>query len=126
MLSHLTAGKGWRMEMVSEQATAGQKVDSVGPPDHAVVVLSSVWPSSLPQLRYLYKRIRREHAKVPIVIALWGAEREPGNLKARSASDENLRIVRSLGEAADQIRQFAQSIVPGRSRPPTELHAAAH
>jgi hypothetical protein len=111
--------------LASEQATAGQKVDAVGTSGDVVVVLSSVSPSSLMQVRYLYKRIRRERPAVPIVIGLWGAEREPAALKARSASDENLRIVKSLGEAVDQVRQFAQTIVPGRSRPPTELHAAA-
>jgi len=88
------------------------------------VVLSSVSPSSLLQVRYLYKRIRRGHAKVPLVVGLWGAEREPGSLRARSAHDPNVRIVKTLGEAVDQIRQFAQSIVPERPRPPSELHAA--
>jgi len=125
MLTQLLAGKGWRLELASEQATAGQKVDAVGTSGDVVVVLSSVSPSSLMQVRYLYKRIRRERPAVPIVIGLWGAEREPAALKARSASDENLRIVKSLGEAADQVRQFAQTVVPGHNRPPTELHAAA-
>jgi len=124
MLTQLLAGRGWPVETVSEQATAGQMVDAVGSTGDAVVVLSSVSPSSLMQVRYLYKRIRRERPAIPIVIGLWGAEREPTALKARSASDENLRIVRSLGDAVDQIRQFVQSMVPGRSRPPTELHAA--
>ncbi|HVE42850.1 MAG TPA: AI-2E family transporter [Planctomycetota bacterium] len=125
MLTRLIAGKGWRVEAASEQTTAGQKVDLVGSSGDAVVVLSSVSPSSLMQVRYLYKRIRRERPKVPIVLGLWAVEREPVGLKSRTASDENIRIVRSLGEAADQIRQFAQSIVPGRTRPPTELHAAS-
>jgi hypothetical protein len=125
MLAALIANRGWRLEMLSDKATAGEKVDSVGASQAVVVVLSAVPPSSFVQVRYLYKRIRRQHPKVSVVIGLWGVERESVTLKARSAHDGNVRIVKSLGEAVDQIRQFAQSIVPDRSRPPTELHAAS-
>jgi predicted PurR-regulated permease PerM len=125
MLTALIAGKGWRIQTLSPEATAGQKVDSVGSPGDAVVVLSSVSPSSLVQVRHLYKRLRRDHPSVHVVLGLWGAEREPLNLRARGGSEDQLRIARSLGEAAEQIRQAAQSLAPGRPRPPTELHAAA-
>jgi predicted PurR-regulated permease PerM len=124
MITPLIAGEGWRIETASEQATADQKLDVLGPPGQLVVVLSSVSPSSLLPLRDLYRRIRQGHPKVPVVIGLWGAEREPVQLRARSASDENLKIVRSVGEAVLEIRRFAQSLAPGR-RPPSELHAAA-
>ena len=125
MLARLLSAKGWRVETVSENATAGEKVDAVGPPEAAVVVLSAVPPSSLIQVRYLYKRLRRQHPKVPIVIGLWHAEVEPASLKARTAADPNVRVVRTLTEAVDHVRQLIQALAPGRSRPPSELHAAA-
>jgi len=48
-------------------------VDVLTEPQAQVVVISAVSPPSFLPLRYLYKRIRRRHPKVAIVIGLWGA-----------------------------------------------------
>jgi predicted PurR-regulated permease PerM len=125
MLTRLLSGRGWRLETLSEKATAGEKVDAVAAPEGTIVVISAVPPLSLLQVRYLLKRLRRQYPTAAVVIGLWQVETEPSSLKARTAADPNVRVVRTLADAADQVRQFAQSLQAGGSRPPTELHAAA-
>jgi predicted PurR-regulated permease PerM len=125
MLTQLLRGRGWRLETASEKATAGEKVDAVAAQDGTIVVISAVPPASLLQVRYLLKRLRRQMPTAAVVIGLWHAEMEPSSLKARTASDPNVRVVRTLTDAVDQIRQFAQTLQAGRPRPPSELHAAS-
>src|SRR6185436_2788483 len=80
MAIQLLAGKGWRMDLVPEDATAAEKVEFVAGRETPLVLLSAVSPSSLIQVRYLYKRIRRLHPTIVIVIGLWNDRREPERL----------------------------------------------
>jgi predicted PurR-regulated permease PerM len=116
MVTQLLHGKAWRMDTVPEHATAGEMVEFIGGLETQVVVISAVPPSSLIQVRYLYKRIRRLHPKVAIVIGLWNDPGDPEILRKRIAPDSDACVVTTLTEAVDQIRQICQSPIPASSR----------
>jgi len=111
MLTQLLAGKGLRMDTVPESATASQKVEFIAESEADLIVISAVPLSSLIQVRYLYKRIRRLHPNVAIVIGLWN---DPGDLEVlrrRVSPDSDARVVTTLTEAVDQTCQVCQTMV---------------
>jgi predicted PurR-regulated permease PerM len=115
MVVQLLAGTSWRMETVPENATAGEKVEFIAGSETHLVVISAVPPSSLIQARYLYKRIRRLHPKVAIVIGLWNDPGDPESLRNRIAPDSDAHVVTTLTQAVDRIRQICQSLIPAHT-----------
>lgn len=117
MVTHLLAGKDWRVDTVPESATVGGKVDFLAGEETHLVVISAVPPSSLIQVRYLYKRVRRLHPKVAIVIGLWNDPGDPESLRKRVAVGADAHVVTTLAEAVDQIRRIRASLIPSRAAP---------
>jgi predicted PurR-regulated permease PerM len=124
MVTQLLAGKAWCMDTVPEHATAGEMVEFIGGAEAHVVVISAVPPSSLIQVRYLYKRIRRLHPKIAIVIGLWNDLGDPESLRKRIAPDSDAHVVTTLTEAVDRIRQICQSLIPAEAGLDTRLQAS--
>jgi len=122
MLTPLLAAKGLRMDAVEEGATAGEKVEFIAESEADLVVISAVPPSSLIQVRYLYKRIRRLHPKVAIVIGLWNDPGELAVLRRRVSSDSDARVVTTLSE---QIRQISQTMIVAHAGPVVLLQGTA-
>lgn len=121
MLTQLLAGTAWRMDTVPESATAREKVEFIAGSETHVVVISAVPPSSLIQVRYLYRRIRRLHPKVAIVIGLWNDPGEPASLRRRVSPDSGARVVTTLTGAVEQIRR---SLSPAPGSPELRLAAS--
>jgi predicted PurR-regulated permease PerM len=124
MVTQLLVGTAWRMETAPENKTAGEMLDFIAESETHLVVISAVPPSSLIQVRYLYKRIRRLHPKVAIVIGLWNDPSHPESLQNRIAPDSNAHLVATLTEAVDQIRQICQSMIPAQKHPDLRLEPA--
>jgi hypothetical protein len=118
MVTQLLAGKGWRMDTVPENATAGEKVEFIAEVKTQLVVISAVPPSSLIQVRYLYKRIRRIHPNVAIVIGLWNHPGDPEILRKRIASDSDAYVVTTLAEA---VHRICESLPPLHDRSGSRL-----
>ena len=123
MVTQLLAGKGWRMDTVPENATAGEKVDFIADLVAHLVVISAVPPSSLIQVRYLYKRIRRIHPKVAIVIGLWNDPGDPEVLRKRIAPDSDAHVVTTLTEAVEEISRISQSLISAQRPMQTRLQS---
>jgi hypothetical protein len=100
MLDQVLVGKGWSMDIVPEKASAGEKVEFIAGTETPVVVISAVPPSSLIQVRYLYKRIRRFYPNVAIVIGLWNDTGDPESLRKRIAPELKATVVTTLTAAA--------------------------
>ncbi|HXJ74942.1 MAG TPA: hypothetical protein VNM37_18950, partial [Candidatus Dormibacteraeota bacterium] len=124
MVSQLLAGKAWRVDTVPENASAGEKVDFISGPETHLVVISAVPPSSLIQVRYLYKRIRRLHPKVAIIIGLWGDPGDPESLRKRISTDPDAHVVTTLIEAVEQIRKICQPLIHAENGLDVRLQAS--
>lgn len=125
MLTQLLAARGLRMETVPESATAGEKVDFIAESGADLIVISAVPPSSLIQVRYLYKRIRRLHPKVAIVIGLWN---DPGDLeilRKRVGPDSDAHVLTTLTEAVERILQIRRTAITPPDEPTTRPVAAS-
>lgn len=124
MLTRLLVGKDWRMDTAPENATAGEMMEFIAGSETDLVVISALPPSSLLQVRYLCKRIRRVHPKVAVVIGLWNDPADAESLETRIRTDSDVYIVRSLAEALDRIRQICQGRIPPLERLDTPLQSA--
>src|SRR4030095_11859742 len=123
MVTQILAWKGLCLETVPEGATAGEKVQFVAESEADLIVISAVPPSSLIEVRYLYKRIRRLHPKVSIVIGLWNDSSDPEILRKRVAPDSNAHVVTTLTEAVDQMRRICQTMSYSQNRAVPRLQA---
>jgi len=112
MLEHVLVGKGRSMDIVPEKASAGEKVEFIAGTETPVVVISAVPPSSLIQVRYLYKRIRRFYPNVSIVIGLWNDTGDPQSLRKRIAPELKATVVTTLTDAAALVSKLCS---PGTS-----------
>jgi predicted PurR-regulated permease PerM len=81
MLRLLLIPEGCRMEVAPEEEFVGQLVERVRRERPAVVVLASLPPGGVLELRPLAKRLRRECPDLAIVVARWGRREEVEQLK---------------------------------------------
>ncbi len=123
MLAQLLAGKGKTMDIVPENAGAVEKVEFISGSETPVVVISAVPPSSLIQVRYLYKRIRRLYPKVAIVIGLWNDSGDPESLRNRIAPNLNANVVTTLTDAVGLVCQLYPSGMPAVDKPGPSLQS---
>jgi predicted PurR-regulated permease PerM len=117
MLRLLLAAEGCRMEVAPEEEFVGQLVERVRRQCPSVVVLASLPPGGVLELRPLAKRLRRECPDLAIVVARWGRHDEVERLKRQLRGAGIERVAGSSEETRRMVVDLLQGRDEGCARP---------
>ena len=125
MLKALLDRRGFPVTVIADDALASEKLEAIVQTRAELVVVSALPPGAVTAARYLVKRLDGSglNIDIPIVVGLWGAQgdldraesRITGHLSAKhrdaqAVSRRHVRLVRTLAEAAETVRNRAEVI----------------
>lgn len=110
MLARLLRDHRLRSRVLDASITTGDKAEQVERFGTEVLCLSALPPGAILQSRYLVKRIRSRDPGREILLGLWAGAEEASALSGRISADDKVRVLGTLGEAADAIREKVASI----------------
>jgi predicted PurR-regulated permease PerM len=97
---------GVEAEALSVTALASEMIERVAQQQAALVCVSALPPSAITHARYLCKRLHRRFGDMKMIVGLWTARGDRRRAKERIACGDNVTVVASFAEAADQVRQM--------------------
>jgi predicted PurR-regulated permease PerM/methylmalonyl-CoA mutase cobalamin-binding subunit len=124
MLAQVLQRKGWNAEAVPVTALVSEMVERVAEREAEVVCISAVPPAAVTHARYLYKRLRARFPDARVVVGLWSGRGDLANAKERIGNADNLRVVRSLSDACEQVQLLMHAALL-QSEPTAAKSAAA-
>jgi predicted PurR-regulated permease PerM len=87
------------------------------------VVVSALPPDAIPPARALVRRIHARAAALPVVVGLWGLERDLDRAAQRLGSVDVRLLETRVGTCADEIERLRQTPGAGRTQaPPRVVH----
>jgi predicted PurR-regulated permease PerM len=95
-----------RLNILSPDLTAAEVVELAGQEKPALVCVGLLPPDGVSRARYLCKRLRAKHPKLPIVAAVWGAS-DPGELGVQLIAAGASEVVGSLAAARAAVVPLA-------------------
>ena len=114
----ITQGIGARvaaLERVEEELASGANTGL------EVVVVSALPPDAIPPARAAVKRIRAHAAGLPILVGLWGLERDLDRAAHRLESVDVSVLETRVTACVDEIERLRRAPDPGRSEAPPRL-----
>ena len=109
MLNLLTQPVGLTLNPVEEVLPALKVVERVTAENPSLVLISHLPPDGLTVARYLVKRIRAVHPRLPIVVCRWGEVKESSTSAQRLTSVGATQVFSTLAEARDYLVGLAQT-----------------
>ena len=110
MLRQLLDPTRVRLHVVSAEQLASETVALADDRAPAVVVIGSVAPGGLAQIRYLAKRLRAHLPDVPIVVGRWCPDARLDEARAALTAAGVNEITTSLAQTRDQILAFGATL----------------
>lgn len=127
MLKTLLDRRGFAVHVVNEDQLASEKLQTVVTEQADVVLVSALPPRAVGRARYLVKRLGacgvQTDESMAVLVGLWTTKGDPARAAARVCGKRDLkgpnpvRIVTTLGAAADAIRQRAEVVTAKRGVP---------
>ena len=111
MLSQLMQPSGVPFEIVEEVLPPLKVVERITQESPTLVLISHLPPDGLTAARYLVRRIRATHPRLPIVVGRWGEAGDTGSGATRLTDVGATTIFGSLGDARDHIIELARPAV---------------
>jgi predicted PurR-regulated permease PerM len=105
MLGQLLRQAGYSLEVVSSDKLTAEMMDHLEEEAPALVVIGSLPPGGLAQVRYLCKRIRQKSPDLKILVGRWGEH-------AKSESVENRLLAAGADQVAWTLKDSLAQIVP--------------
>lgn len=113
LFAGLLRAEGTDAQSVPVKALAGEMMEMVGERKADVVCISALPPSAVTQARYLCKRLRVRFPNLPVLVGLWNAEGDVEKAKERLRTVGADKVVTTLSEGIEQIRQIVQPLRMG-------------
>ena len=138
MLKDLLDRRGYETTVLDDEELASEKLGQVFARHADVVVVSALPPRAVAQARYLVKRLgQAQQARgqegdgtgAAAIVGLWTitSDRERAASRVGAGSSAmNVKIVTTLAEAADAVRQRAEAVSTRRAADANRRNAAPH
>jgi predicted PurR-regulated permease PerM len=118
MLSQLMAQANCPMEVVTNVESPLKLNEAVKDHDPRIVVLSHLPPMGLTPARYLVRRLRAQHDRLPIYVGRWGESGGASKAAERLGASGASAVVFSLAEARLQLLRALTPGAPGEPKSP--------
>ena len=122
MLKVLLDRRHYETTVVGEEQLISQRLEEVFAQRADVAVISALPPRAVSRARYLVKRLRQAQQQreqpTAVVVGLWTLRYDLEEAAARISEDgADVKVVTTLAEAVEQLRQRAQIVEARRTEP---------
>jgi predicted PurR-regulated permease PerM len=100
MLEQVLHASGVSMHIVSADSLAGEMMEMIEQQMIEVIGISAVPPSGVRHARYLYKRIRAQYPRIPIVVGLWHSKLSPDKARRLLGCTPDDTVAMTIAEAS--------------------------
>ena len=107
MLGQLLSPSGCILEIISDTESSLQVAERVAEQSPKLVVVSHFSRKGLTLTRYLVRRLRARFADMPILVGRWGQRNDVASAEERLVAIGASRVVITLADARDRIRDLA-------------------
>jgi predicted PurR-regulated permease PerM/methanogenic corrinoid protein MtbC1 len=111
MLVNLLKQQGYCATHFTADTLAGEAMETITRTKTDLVVISALPPGATSHARYLCKRLEPKFPDIRLLVGLWTATDDLEKARTRISSNPNLKLVSSLPEALEGIRQMAQPLL---------------
>jgi hypothetical protein len=123
MLAQLLELSGQRTIAVSQVSLASEMLELIQAQKAAVVCVSALPPAALTHSRYLCKRLHRRFVDLPVLVGLWTSKGDASASLDRLPCGKNVRVVKGLAGALDEIHGMVQPLLLRPARVNEEVDA---
>ncbi|MGH7170898.1 MAG: AI-2E family transporter [Gemmataceae bacterium] len=109
MLAQMVRLSGYTLEVVSAEKLTAEVVTHLQQEVPAVVVVGSLPPGGLAQVRYLCKRLRKQSATIKILIGRWGDDAKNERIHQRLLSAGADQVAMTLQDSRAQLIPLLQT-----------------
>jgi predicted PurR-regulated permease PerM len=116
MLAQLVEMRGCRTHVATVAALVTERADLVEAQKPDVVCISAMPPAGVMHARYLYRSLRGRFPDAGLLVGLWDATGELGDVKARIGCGTAAQIVSTLAAAEQQVCRLIPPLIQPSAR----------